>query len=104
MTPQTMTSHPTHQICIIQEHNCSHNVSANDSKLDICRLHFLHFILTHQKTPILTFIQLFFFNYEVTVDVVWATSCVDVSILLLRYLMRFPCDLWNAIPVWAYPC
>lgn len=57
-----MTSHSTHQICIIQEHNCSLNLSANDSKLDICRLQFLHFILTHQKTLILTFIQLFFFN------------------------------------------
>lgn len=57
-----MTSHPTHQICIIQEHNCSLNLSANDSKLDICRLQFLHFILTHQKTLILTFIQLFFLN------------------------------------------
>lgn len=60
MAPQTMTSHPIHQICTIQKHNCLHNVSANDSKLDICRLHFLHFILTHQKTPILTFIQPFF--------------------------------------------
>lgn len=40
-----ITPHPSN--LYHSKHNCSHNVSANDSKLDICRLHFfLHFILT----------------------------------------------------------
>lgn len=100
--PQIMTSHPIHQICTIQ--NTIVHITLVQTTVNSTSAVCIFFTFYFDR-----FWRLFslFFKlvvWEVTVDVVWTTSCVDVSILLLIYLRRFPCDLWNAIPVWAYQC